>query len=219
MDRLFLEARYKQEFDIAPKIIDTLPNSVSLATAIQFIGSIDKIRSSIESSGRTVKLIQGSHSQYPGQILGCDVHQQKVPDTECVLYIGTGRFHPLALAWKFKKKTFSFDPIANSFNEIKQSEIKKFEAKRDSALMHFYSASTVGIVKSLKQSFNQSKIDNLLAKYPDKNFYNFVADDIDFLQLNNFPFIDTWVNTACPRITYDDYEKIDKPIADIQDLI
>ena len=40
-------------------------------------------------------------------------------------------------------------------------------------------------------------------KYPDKKFYTFVAETIDYAQLDNFNFIEAWINTACPRIEED----------------
>lgn len=40
-------------------------------------------------------------------------------------------------------------------------------------------------------------------EYPNKKFYIFIADTIDYNQLNDFPFIEAWVNTACPRIEED----------------
>ena len=35
---------------------------------------------------------------------------------------------------------------------------------------------------------------------PDKKFYIFAYDTLDIPSLENFPFVQCWVNTACPRI-------------------
>ena len=43
-------------------------------------------------------------------------------------------------------------------------------------------------------------------------------EDIDFNDLENFNFIEMWVNTACPRIGYDDMLAQEKPIVDLSDI-
>jgi diphthamide biosynthesis enzyme Dph1/Dph2-like protein len=58
----------------------------------------------------------------------------------------------------------------------------------------------------------------LKERFPDKNFYLLLFDDLDFSTLENFPFVDCFVNTMCPRIAYDDAHKIHKPIVDYLDL-
>ena len=37
-------------------------------------------------------------------------------------------------------------------------------------------------------------------KKKDKNYFIFAFDTLNISDLENFPFIDCWVNTACPRI-------------------
>jgi len=51
----------------------------------------------------------------------------------------------------------------------------------------------------------------------DKEVYLFISDTVDFSQLENFPFIDCWVNTACSRIM-DDMEKFPRPLVDLADI-
>ena len=51
----------------------------------------------------------------------------------------------------------------------------------------------------------------------EKNCYIFAFDTLDFSQIENFPFVECWVNTACNRIL-DDYGKFPKPLIDLADL-
>ncbi len=39
-----------------------------------------------------------------------------------------------------------------------------------------------------------------LAERKDKQYYIFAFDTLNEMDLENFPFIQAWVNTACPRI-------------------
>jgi diphthamide biosynthesis enzyme Dph1/Dph2-like protein len=59
------------------------------------------------------------------------------------------------------------------------------------------------------------KAHDLERKYPDKKFYLLLFDTLDFAQLENFNFIECFVNTACPRISYDDSEKFAKKVVDV----
>ena len=47
------------------------------------------------------------------------------------------------------------------------------------------------------------QIRELENKHKDKSFYFFLADTLDYNELNNFPFIDAWLNTMCPRVEED----------------
>jgi diphthamide biosynthesis enzyme Dph1/Dph2-like protein len=46
-----------------------------------------------------------------------------------------------------------------------------------------------------------------------------VADTLDFAGLENFPFVECFVNTACPRIGYDEWENLRKPIINADDVL
>ena len=54
-------------------------------------------------------------------------------------------------------------------------------------------------------------------KLKGKNCYIFAFDTLDFNQIENFPFIECWVNTACNRIL-DDYDKFPKSPVDLSDI-
>ena len=51
----------------------------------------------------------------------------------------------------------------------------------------------------------------LKKKLKEKKCYIFVSDMINENELENFPFIQAWVNTACPRI-------VSKKIVNIEDI-
>ena len=62
-------------------------------------------------------------------------------------------------------------------------------------------------------------VNYLLKKYPDKKFYFFVDNTISYGQLENFPFVEVWVNTACPRIGLDDQEAFRKGVLNLKDVL
>ena len=76
--------------------------------------------------------------------------------------------------------------------------------KRKAQLIKFHSSKEIGIIVSTKPGQNKlEEAKKLKNKFPDKNFYFILFDNIDYNQLENFNFIEAWVNTACPRIEED----------------
>ena len=56
-------------------------------------------------------------------------------------------------------------------------------------------------------------------RYADKKFYYFIDNVVSFDQLENFNFIEVWVNTACPRVGFDDQEKFAKGVINLNDAL
>ena len=68
----------------------------------------------------------------------------------------------------------------------------------------FLMSDNIGVLISLKHGQNNFDwAENLEELYPGKKFYFFVMDTIDCGQMDNFPFVQAWVNTACSRLTDD----------------
>jgi diphthamide biosynthesis enzyme Dph1/Dph2-like protein len=64
----------------------------------------------------------------------------------------------------------------------------------------------VGILVTTKPGQNQSKGVELLREKLEKagkQVFIFLADEINFGSLENFNFIEVWINSACPRIVED----------------
>ncbi|MFZ8856056.1 MAG: diphthamide synthesis protein, partial [Candidatus Nanopusillus sp.] len=64
----------------------------------------------------------------------------------------------------------------------------------------------IGIILSIKPGqyyyLEALKVKDKLEK-AGKNVYLFIDDTIDILQLLNFPYIDFWIFSACPRLIDD----------------
>ncbi|MEA3515146.1 MAG: diphthamide synthesis protein [Nanoarchaeota archaeon] len=218
MKTLFIEARAKG-LKIPKEIIFKLPDRIALAATVQFAGDIEDIKEMIEKTGRQVILYQGARSRYPGQILGCDVEKIE-EDIDAFLYIGDGIFHPKMLVIKNNKPVFAYDPFSEKFDRLDTSDINQMMKRKKGAYLKFMSFDHIGILISVKTGqYTPDARAKLEEKYPDKKFYSFVADTIDFSQLENFPFIECWVNTACLRIGYDDSHALQKSIINIGDVL
>jgi 2-(3-amino-3-carboxypropyl)histidine synthase len=156
---------------------------------------------------------------FPGQILGCSWAELKYPEnTEAFLFIGDGEFHPKALLLGSDKDVYVFNPFNKEFRKITTTAIADIKKKTKIAFTKFLHAKNIGVILSTKPG--QMQLHNALQlkkRFPEKNFYYLTFNTIDFQQLENFPFVDCYVNTSCNRLI-DDYDKFPKPVINIEDL-
>jgi len=219
MQTLFIEAKYHEKFKLPKQLVDRLPNTITLATTIQFIDSIENIKSQLEQAKKEVKLFKGEHAKYPGQMLGCSLNKQE--DTDAFLYIGSGEFHPKALLLKNSKPVFVYNPLNDTTELLTEKDIELIKRKQQGALSRYLVSDRIGIIVSTKPGQNHLKeAETLQAKLQKekKEAYIFVTDTLSLNELENFPFIQCWVNTMCPRIGYDDGMYTTKPILNLIDL-
>ncbi len=218
MKKIFIEARNKQKVKLLDSIVSKLPAKVALFTTVQFIDSVAGIKKQLESAGKQALLLKPKHSKYPGQLLGCGIEKFK-ERFDAFLYVGDGYFHPMALMLKNDKPVFIYNPFSKQFKGLDKKMVEKIKARIKAAYAKFLSAEKVGVIISTKPGQNNKDAYKLEEKYPKKKFYFLVFDTVDFEQLTNFNFCDVFVNTACPRISYDDSDKIQKPVINIRDIL
>lgn len=200
MDVLYIHAKAKN-----CHIEELLKNShitgkFAIVTTIQFIDEVNELK----KKGYYVF----------GQILGCNITNAKISeDFDAYLYIGTGRFHPLFLAFSTEKQVYTLDPITKEFSKISEQEKNKYIKKKQGMLAKYYAAEKIGIIVSVKSGQNQMKRALRFKETCGKEAYLFLCDTIR--DLENFPDIDCWVNTACVRIFEDD---LGVPLVNIRDV-
>ena len=193
MKALFIPAIYKEKISLGKEIISKLPLNTGLAASVQFVGQLGIIKKEI-----------GSKAVVAGQILGCNVkNAEKIKNkVDAFLYIGDGKFHPLAIALKINKPVYQYNPLNKEFKKISEEEINKIKKNKKISYVKFLHADNVGIIISTKpgQYYPIEKAEQLKKKYKNKKFYTFICDNVDEREFENFNFIQAWVNTACPRI-------------------
>ncbi len=224
MKTFFIEARHKGEIELPEELIKILPAKVALFTTVQFLDGVESVKKKLEDSGKKVLLIRPEHAKYEGQLLGCSIKKfDKAKDGEfdAFLYIGDGEFHPKALMLKNEKPVFIYNPFSKKHRavEAKDKDIEAMRKRKMGALTKFIASKEIGVLITTKPGQCRAKEAYALSKrYPGKRFYFLAFDTIGFSELENFPFIECFINTACPRIAYDDSEKIMKPVVNIDDL-
>jgi 2-(3-amino-3-carboxypropyl)histidine synthase len=213
MRTLFIEARSNIEINLLEEHINKLPRKVALATTAQHVHKIKNLKNQLEKAGKRVVLLKGRHSKHRGQILGCDA--PKKVGADAVLFVGTGTFHPEAFGGT---EVFVFDPVNKKFYKRGKEDFKRVSGKKRAALAKFLASEHVGVMVSLKRGqLNLKKALELKKRHKHKKFYFLVFDTLNPEELENFPFIQCFINAACPRIS-DESWKTGKTILNINEL-
>jgi len=190
MKIMHIHAKSKEDVKLSETAINALPARLGVVTTIQHMHKLDEVISQLKEA------VKG------GQVLGCNVDSAKqiADKVDAFLFIGSGEFHPVAIALGTEKKVFKWNPLTKQLSVVQDEEVEKYKKRRKGALARFLSSNKIGILVSVKHG--QSNIVKALelAAKKDKEYYIFACDTLNVSDLENFPFIECWVNTACPRI-------------------
>jgi 2-(3-amino-3-carboxypropyl)histidine synthase len=166
----------------------------------------------LEKNGLSVLIGKGCFAKYEGQALGCDATAATsvAKDADCVLFIGTGRFHPTSIM--SGKPVYAFDPFSKSFTDL-SPEIMRLEKRKKGALAKALECNVFGILISTKPGQFCPQIAEWAKKELEakgKKAYVLVSNELNPSALGNFRKIECYINTACPRIS-EDTEMFGKP--------
>ena len=211
MKTIFIPAKYTGKVDLSEIKADKLPKKIGIVTTVQFLDKINEIKNYLEKNGKEVFIGKGKQKNL-GQVLGCDVSSAiKIKNkVDAFLYIGSGEFHPIGVALNTNKDVFQFNPITNIFSKLNDKEIENYKKIRKAKYVKFLHADNIGILVSTKPgqcSYKKALEIKKKLEDKDKKCFIFVFDTLDANEMENFPFIDFWVNTACPRIADDEDKK------------
>lgn len=190
MKTLFIPSKKKADINIDSllKISKKLPKNILLAYSIQFQDLAMQIKEVLCKNHNITNTIQ---------VLGCSkpIIPQK---TQALLLIGSGRFHSISLAIETKLPIYILE--SNNLSLISKEEIAQFEKRQNASYVNFLNSNKVGILISNKPGQeNLKKAINLKKSLTTKKSYLFFSNNIDSTEFENFG-LDSWVNTACPRI-------------------
>lgn len=224
---LFLEAPFEKKVKLCLATLDYLKQkkykTVALFTSVQFVNNLNQVKRQLEQHKIKFITSQSARTHQKGQLLGCNVYLTLTEEADCYLYVGDGRFHPLALVYSQKnekeiKEVICNDPFQEKMSLLSVKDVRTTLKKYRGSLLKFLSSQSIGVIVTIKPG--QEHLNSALKleeKYPNKKFYYFLDDSVSFNQLENFNFIHFWINTACPRIALDDLDRFNKGIINLND--
>ncbi len=223
---IYVEAR--ATITVAEAIEKSVPllskySKIGLATTVQHVQTLDEAREILVRAGKTVVIGDAGRVNYPGQVIGCNYSNVKsvANGVEAFLFIGGGRFHALGVALSTSKPTIIADPYENRAYSIDE-EAQKILKQRWACIEEAEHAKTFGVLIGLK--LGQKRLDDALkikeiAEKNGKTAFLFAIREISPEALLEFPSVDAYVNTACPRISLDTPSKFLKPVLTLNEFM
>lgn len=208
--------KYDGEIVLPDELLRQLPDNVMLLGTIQFAQQMPQIKKQLEDFGKNVELFRGVHDVHKGQVLGCDIFTVG-KQVDVFLYVGDGLFHPTALLYGNPQKVVYYNPFSDEITVLSQDDIKKVLNRKKASMSKFQMAQHIGVLVTTKPG--QCNVVGALElkrrlESDGRQVYVFVDETLNMSQLENFPFVECWVNTACPRII----EDTSKPMVNLWDL-
>jgi 2-(3-amino-3-carboxypropyl)histidine synthase len=196
---------------------------IGLATTVQHVQTLDEAREILVRAGKTVVIGDAGRVNYSGQVIGCDYSNVRsvANDVEAFLFIGGGRFHALGIALSTSKPTVIADPYENMAYSINE-EAEKILKQRWASVEEAKHAENFGILVGLK--LGQKRLDEALkikemAEKNGKTAFLFAIREVLPEVLMEFPSVDAYVNTACPRISLEAPAKFLKPVLTVNEFM
>lgn len=154
-----------------------------------------------------------------GQILGCSVASAKdiSKKVDAFLYIGSGMFHPSAFLREISLPLFVANPYTCEVSEYSGSEAARWKKKQKARIIRCLEARKIGVLISTKTGqCNCPLADEIVSRLSQsgRKAYLFAGNELTPDRLLGYE-VDAWVNTACPRIVDDCF---DKPVINPEEL-
>ena len=221
MKILFIPAKSRSKINKSKilEISKKLPKNIVIAYSIQYKEIAEEIKEILSKNHNIIKITQvlgcsqplplgclqplplGCSQPLPlgcSQPLGCS-KPQFPKNTQAVLLISDGKFHAVSLAVESHLPIYILNN--NNFNQISKQEIQTLERKQKASYVKFLDSNKIGVLVSTKPGQeNLKKSLEFKKSQKSKKSYLFIGNEINSLEFENFPQIQSWVNTACPRL-------------------
>lgn len=192
MKTLFIPTKLKSKVN-KPKVMELskkLPKNIAIVYSIQYQDIANEIKNILDNDKKITKFVQ---------VLGCS-RPIISKNTQAILLIGSGRFHAISLTREIGLPVYVLEN--GKLSEISKQDVEEFDKRQKVSYVKFLNAEKVGILISTKSGQQNLKKALSLKKKLDKDAYLFIGDNLPTSEFENFG-LDSWINTACPRIDMD----------------
>jgi 2-(3-amino-3-carboxypropyl)histidine synthase len=196
---------------------------IGLTTTVQHVQTLDEVRETLTHAGKTVVVGDSRRLKYPGQVIGCDYSNaiSIAKDVEAFLFVGGGQFHAVGVALSTLKPTIVADPYDKTAFSVDR-EAEKILKQRWACIEEAKKAKTFAVLVGLK--IGQKRLEEALhvkerLQENGKTAHLFAIREVVPEALLEFPTVDAFVNTACPRISLDDAARFKKPVLTINEAL
>ncbi|HTT25542.1 MAG TPA: diphthamide synthesis protein, partial [Thermoplasmata archaeon] len=199
------------------RVLDSagLPRRIGLVGSVQHLDLVPALAEAIRATGREVRYDSGDHRlAYAAQALGCNYTgaERTAAQVDSLVFVGTGRFHPLGLALAVDRPVYSLDPLQGTLEPpIDRAALIR---SRQLLVASVMDARRWGIlVSSFPGQHRGGMAQALRAR---ARSHGRSAEILVFGRLDPSDLVgrdvDAYVSTACPRIALDDVDLYPKPL-------
>jgi len=191
--------------------------TIGLVTTVQHVHTLKEAEDLLCNAGKKAVIGEANGlAKYAGQVIGCDyiTARSVSKEVEAFLFVGGGRFHAIGVALATGKPTVVADPYERRAYSV-DHEVQRILRQRWASISEARKAEKFGVLIGLKSGQKRLKeavkIKNKLEKN-EKEVTLLALREITPEALMQFPHIEAFVNTACPRVSLDNASKFLKPV-------
>jgi 2-(3-amino-3-carboxypropyl)histidine synthase len=208
---------YEVDFEAAAleKAIPLLKGkTVGLVTTVQHVHLIPAMETFLKERGIDVRVAMGrGRTPHRGQVLGCCFTTAKELQADEILFVGTGLFHPIGIALSTGARVIALDPLSGSAQEVNGEALLR---RRFAVMEKARGAKNIGIIVSTKSGQCRMALARRLAALS-PHAVIVTMHEVSPDELLNLGF-GCYVNTACPRLAYDDQVRFPVPVLSPQEF-
>ena len=188
---------------------------IGIVASVQHVREISKVKRLIEERGLTALVGAGDgRIKYPGQVLGCNFSSARIiaGEVDCFAFLGTGVFHAVGVRIATGKPTYVLDPYTAGVEDV-EARADRLMRQRFGAIALAERAERFGIIISTKIGQKREKLALSLKEMIEKAGFRAYLIYVDNVRPEELYYdVDVYVNTSCPRVTYDDYLRFRSPV-------
>jgi 2-(3-amino-3-carboxypropyl)histidine synthase len=182
--------------------------TVGLVTTVQHVHLIPAMEAFLHSKRITSIVAEGGgRTPNRGQVLGCNFAAAKATGADEILFVGTGLFHPIGIALATRARVIALDPLTGAVQEVNGDSPMR---RRFAVMEKARDAKSIGIIVSTKSGQQRMELARRLASLS-PHAVIVTMREVNPDELLNLGFA-CYVNTACPRLAYDDQVRFPVPV-------
>ncbi|HOX35880.1 MAG TPA: diphthamide biosynthesis enzyme Dph2 [Methanoregulaceae archaeon] len=214
-DVIFLPYRVDFDLSVLKNALPLLKGPVTgLVTTVQHAHLVPEMERVLSGTGIRVAVAEGTgRTPLPGQVLGCSYAAARNVRADEILVVATGLFHATGVALATGKRVIALDPLSGEASEVSGERLLR---QRFGLIERAKKAETIGIIVSSKTG--QQRMDlarKLVSLHPGAVIVQMREVSPDELLNLGLP---AYVNTACPRLSYDDQKRFPVPVLTPQEF-
>jgi 2-(3-amino-3-carboxypropyl)histidine synthase len=187
---------------------------VGLVTTVQHVHLLSDVAAALAAQGIAADIAPGGgRTPLPGQVLGCSYANARALAAPEILFVGTGVFHAIGVQMATGKRVVALDPYTGEVQEVSADRLLR---RRFALIEKARSAESIGILLSTKSGQARPVLAARLAALSAKAVV-ITMREVSAAEMINFG-CGAYVNTACPRLAYDDQIRFPVPLLTPQEF-